>query len=620
MTDNVSDIDPLIRKALAQKYDSKQTKKILRKAFSTAGWRDTMEFCTATGSRFYGSLAINELSELDERIFVLRISDITELRDKQLALELAKDEAEVAAEARSRFLANMSHEIRTPMNGVIGMTSLLMNTKLNDEQMSYLQTIRGSGESLLTIINEILDFSKIDASQVELENQVFDLEHCVADALDIVTPNATQKGLEVILDLRADDTLLVEGDVQRLRQILVNLLSNAVKFTQTGEVSLRVRVDKGPSSEPGKNCRLHFQVQDTGIGIPAANQASLFDAFTQADASTTRRFGGTGLGLSISRSLVELMGGDLTLTSTEGLGSTFSFSIVAKLAENEQRENLPSLQDHVAFAVDDNATNREVLSNLLHWLGMDVHMFATPHELLAALSNSRATNKSPDLVITDMAMPHMDGIQLAAEIQKNMAQPPPMMLLTSLDQPASGRTAFDCVLRKPVRPSDLFYGISGMLRSAPQLPTKQKSNNLPRLDMANQTVLVAEDNLVNQVVARQILKKLNVQSDTVGNGQEAIDVLKKRAYSIIFLDEKMPELDGIEATRRIRANRQITQPYIIAMTANAMEEDKERCLAAGMDDFVAKPIRIEDIYRKLQQVCEQEVADQTDNPTITEPA
>ena len=570
---------------------------------SQGNYEEDLWFSTAKGQRFFGRFAMGRLVSAEGADTMVRVSDISDLHDKQTELERAKDQAEAASAARSRFLANMSHEIRTPMNGVIGMTSLLMNTPLGREQASYVETIRSSGESLLTIINEILDFSKIEANQIRLEEQVFDLEQCCADALDIVSPTASQKPLELILDIQPSDAVLVRGDVQRLRQVLVNLLSNAIKFTEEGEVRLRVQVHRESSqsdlADQEVPCEVSFAVTDTGIGIASEQVERLFDAFEQADASTTRKFGGTGLGLSISRSLVELMGGRMQVRSKLHEGSTFSFSITASCLANRFSHDFPALSGHRVLAVDDNPSNRDVLAGLFEWLDVDYQLYAEPQQLLAELRQRPA-----DLVVTDMAMPDMDGLDLVNAVNQSIDQPPPFILLTSLDRGEVDWNQFASVLRKPIRPTDLYTAVANTLSGQPAPAAHPVTGQDELSQWQGESVLVAEDNVVNQKVARQMLKKLGVQADIATNGREAVEMLTKRHYRMVFMDIQMPELDGLEATRLIRLEAALDQPYIIAMTANAMAEDREQCMQAGMDDFVGKPVRIQDLDQALRRASE----------------
>ncbi len=603
-TNDLGEISRLLKKAFLDANADDDPRELITRVLAKPGWNQDLTFHSADGREFYGNLAMIKLDGVDADTTMIRVSDLTLLHERQQQLQLAKEEAEAAIEIRSRFLANMSHEIRTPMNGVIGMTSLLLNTRLNDEQSSYVETIRSSGESLLTIINEILDFSKIEAGQIELEKQTFDLEQCCADALDIISPLAAKQNIEVILDLQPAHSRLVRADVQRLRQVLVNLLSNAVKFTESGEVCLHVDVleDVEATNGPhGRSSTINFAISDTGIGIPAAKINKLFDAFTQADASTTRRYGGTGLGLSISRSLVDLMGGRIEVSSIEGQGSTFAFTIRAECLPAEQRLDLPLLEGNYIVAVDDNRTNRDVLAGLLHSLGVETSIYASGAELLDAQAGE---SQLPDIVITDMAMPEMDGAELTQRIHNEISSDVPIILLTSLDRGDVDWNVFASVLRKPVRPSDLFFAIATALSGQKKEPVSQpKSRSAPR-GLVGQSVLVAEDNVVNQTVARSMLKKLGVHADTAANGREAIEMMTQRDYALIFMDVQMPEIDGLEATRLIRLEEANPAPYIIAMTANVRPEDRADCLDAGMNDFVGKPIRLEDVALALERAAE----------------
>ncbi|MEQ8689348.1 MAG: response regulator [Pseudomonadales bacterium] len=589
----------LIRSAYLANHPGEDPRELLVKAFTGEQYVETVEFESANGRRFWGNMAMGRLGVQEDTIMV-RVTDVTELREQNQALIEARDAAEHAMAVRTRFLANMSHEIRTPMNGVIGMTSLLLNTRVTPEQASYVETIRSSGESLLSIINDILDFSKIEAGHVELEHQVFDLEHCTADALDIVSTLAANKGLELVLDLQTTESLQVRGDMQRLRQVLVNLLSNAIKFTERGEVILRVRCSDPPAEATETSpLTLCFEVQDSGIGIAADAIPRLFQAFTQADASTTRRYGGTGLGLSICKSLVNLMGGDISVDSREGEGSTFSFNVNVHFVARTSVASL-DLAGKKIFAVDDNETNRTVLAGILSHLGVAAQTFASAKELINALRHSQ-----PDLIISDMAMPDMDGAQLFAALQNEHDNLPPVILLTSLDQSTSDWQPFARVLRKPVRPSDLREALTYTLLNSATKPSSIGSGtaNTQLEELRGQTVLVAEDNVVNQKVARNMLNKLGVEVDIAADGREAVDMMQQRGYGLIFMDMQMPELDGIAATREIRAGQFEQQPYIIAMTANALAEDRQACLDSGMNDFVSKPVRMQDLRQSLERAC-----------------
>ncbi|MEM1433112.1 MAG: response regulator [Pseudomonadota bacterium] len=582
---------------------------LLRQALSGQNWTGQLELADRQGGQLYGEALLTRLANDRKPSLLLRFQDMTRIHRQQLELQTANVEAAEAVAVQSRFLANMSHEIRTPMNGVIGMTSLLTNTSLSEEQRNYVDIIRSSGESLLTIINEILDFSKLEAGRVELEEQDFDLEQCAADALDTVLPLAANKDLEIVLDFRPDDRHLVRGDVQRLRQVLVNLLSNAIKFTDRGEINLRVRLDPGSStSKADGRSTIHFAVADTGIGISSNKLDQLFDAFTQADASTTRRFGGTGLGLSISKSLVELMDGDLWATSEEKKGSTFSFTVRMVDLGRKVRDQRELLEGFRVLAVDDNQTNRAVLSSMLEQLNMSPLLFETPAALLESEQLATA-----DLIVTDLAMPAMDGVQLAQQITRRLDKAPPIVLLTSLDQGSIDTRHFAASLRKPVRPSELVAALATALGYDSGAAERQQTAAPQSFRHLDESVLLAEDNVVNQKVARQMLSKLGVQADLVGNGREVIQQMTNTGYRLIFMDMQMPEVDGLEATRLLRLDDNLPQPYIVAMTANAREADRQLCLEAGMNDFVPKPIRIEDLRGALERAEQAGVFDAVRN-------
>jgi signal transduction histidine kinase/HPt (histidine-containing phosphotransfer) domain-containing protein len=537
-------------------------------------------------------------------------------------LELVKSRtvAEAAARAKSDFLAAMSHEIRTPMNGVIAMVSLLLETHMNSEQRGYLETIHTSSESLLNIIDDILDFSKIEAGKMELDSRPFDLRLCLEETLDLMSAKALEKNLDLVYQV--DDLIpaSVEGDALRLRQVLSNLFSNAIKFTDHGDVSVRVKMLSLPPMDEKKSSpvHLHFSVSDTGIGITPEKLSRLFKPFMQADSSTARHYGGTGLGLAISKRLVELMDGKMWAESEPGKGSTFHFTANLQAEPQAAREiRHPKLADLKILIVDDNANSRRTLAEQTAKWGMIPETAESSKRALELIRHELF-----DLAVLDLQLPDMDGIALATEIHKLPAAAMlPLVLLTPLgvraDAPTAAHIAFANCVAKPVRPAQLCVALERALFSpkkaiAPTAPAKPSQLLAERLPLR---ILLVDDNAINQKVAARILHQIGYQPDFAGNGLEALTALDQKIYDLVFMDLMMPEMDGLEATRAIRERQKNSAAHpnygsrilIVAMTAHAMQSDRDNCLAAGMDDYLSKPIRPGDIRGIIEKWASQSV-------------
>ncbi len=535
--------------------------------------------------------------------------DISEEYFGQLALiantkelEKAKIAAESATLTKSQFLANMSHEIRTPMNAIVGLTDVLLTTQLTNQQREFVNTIQSSSDNLLTIINDILDLSKIEAGKLELEQYCFNLRNFIEESLDLLAFKAAEKNIELAYLIAPQVPNALVADVTRLRQILINLLSNAVKFTAGGEVVVSVTACKLKSLDKNiDNCLYEFKfaVKDTGIGIPKERQDRLFKSFSQIDSSTTRQYGGTGLGLAIGKQLSEKMGGKMWLESEVNRGSTFYFTIVAPAQSDSLvvEQDLRQLQGKKVLIVDDNRTNRQILILQTQSWGM------LPIE---AESGSDALNllqkQSFDLAILDMQMPHMDGLTLALEINKLGLNNLPLVLLTSIDKAEIeiAETSFTAVISKPIKQAHLYAVLNQVLNNKPVVQVKPPEKSDRSFAKSPLQILLAEDNIVNQKVALHLLQQLGYSADIAKDGLEVIEQVTNRAYDVILMDVQMPKMDGLAATRQIIASPKV-RPRIIAMTANAMQGDREECLSAGMDDYLSKPIRLEQLATALSK-------------------
>ncbi len=549
---------------------------------------------------------------------LVSLNDDLELRVKQRtsAFEKARDVAEKASQAKSEFLANMSHEIRTPLNGIIGMTELALDTALTPEQTEFLQTVRFSSDALLGVINDVLDFSKIEAGKIDLEDTDFNLRDTVESTVRSLAVRSNEKGLELACAMAPDVPEFVRGDSTRLRQVVTNLIGNAIKFTERGEVVLSVKKNDEQSSAVADSCLFHFIVSDTGIGVPEGKREMIFQPFSQADTSTTRKYGGTGLGLTITTRLVQMMGGKIWLDSKLGEGSQFHFTMLfksSKMTSQTAAGPSPLLRGVKALIVDDNQTNRRILDGMFaHW-GMKPKSVESAELALAELSANLESLDPYELIVTDMHMPGMDGFDLVDCIRKSpgLTNARIMMLTSGAhrgDMERCKSLAISAFLSKPIRQRELRDALGRVLAAsnphsttAAPAPSAASTKSTRKGKMLN--ILLAEDNPVNQKVAKRMLEKRNHQVVVAGDGKQALDALGKQIFDLVFMDVQMPEMDGMEATASIRDREKSTGAHqtIIALTAHAMKGDRELCIAGGMDDYLTKPIRPDELDAILRR-------------------
>jgi two-component system, sensor histidine kinase and response regulator len=585
------------------------TGEVIEDIFDSEVEGETRYFASRKGPVRNGQGAVIGIQSIYWDITEQSLAEQALLRERE-ELRVAKIEADEANRAKSDFLANMSHEIRTPMNAIIGITDLLLETELNHTQREYLRMVQDSGEALLTLINDVLDFSKIESGKFELDHVPFDLHETLGDALKGLGFRAHNKGLELAFHVDREIPSHLIGDPSRLRQVIINLIGNAIKFTESGEVVLEIDC----LNRTAGSVTLHFQIIDTGIGIAAENCDKIFCEFEQADASTTRKFGGTGLGLAICKRLVELMRGRIWVESVLGVGSKFQFEVTLDVDPNQSDSRSMispvNIQGVRVLIVDDNATNRRILKDMLSNWGMVPTTTSCGETALQALADANAEDDAFQVVICDVNMPQMDGMMLVAAIKEQaLLNPNRIIMLTSGARPQDARTlealGIQAHLLKPAKQSEIYNAVIGSLNSGRAVTTtaSAKQSSAPAVVSRHLRILLAEDNIVNQKLAIGVLEKLGHKVSVAGNGLVVLDKLRHDDFDLVLMDVQMPDMDGFTATREIRKQEESTGQHlpIIAMTAHAMKGDRENCLNSGMDEYLSKPIRTKDLEEMLLQ-------------------